>query len=140
VPKVADVATVMHIQGKKVAILATNGFEQSGLEIPRDRLKEHGAIVHVVSPQAREIRGWEKKDWGRPVKVDVALDEAHVEDYDAIVLPGGTNQPRPSAHQRQGFEVHSRLLRSGEGRGGCLPRPLAPDRDQHPQGTAGNLL
>jgi protease I len=79
----------MHIQGKKVAILATTGFEQSELEIPRDRLKEQGAIVHVVSPQAQEIRGWEKKDWGRPVKVDVALDEARVQDYDAIVLPGG---------------------------------------------------
>jgi protease I len=83
----------MHIQGKKVAILATTGFEQSELEIPRDRLKEQGAIVHVVSPQAQEIRGWEKKDWGRPVKVDVALDEARVQDYDAIVLPGGQINP-----------------------------------------------
>jgi protease I len=53
----------MHIQGKKIAILATNGFEQSELEVPRDRLNEHGAIVHVVSPQAGQIRGWEK-DWG----------------------------------------------------------------------------
>ncbi|HEY7085419.1 MAG TPA: type 1 glutamine amidotransferase domain-containing protein [Hyphomicrobiaceae bacterium] len=83
----------MHIQGKKVAILATTGFEQSELEIPRDRLKEQGAIVHVVSPQAQEIRGCEKKDWGRPVKVDVALDEARVQDYDAIVLPGGQINP-----------------------------------------------
>ena len=85
--------TLMDIQGKKVAILATNGFEQSELESPRDRLKEHGAIVHVVSPQAGEIRGWERKDWGRPVKVDVTLDEARVQDYDAIVLPGGQINP-----------------------------------------------
>jgi protease I len=79
----------MGIQGKKVAILATNGFEQSELESPRNRLKEHGAIVDVVSSQAGEIRGWETKDLGRPVKVDVTLDEARVQDYDAIVLPGG---------------------------------------------------
>jgi protease I len=83
----------MHIQGKKVAILATNGFEQSELEIPRDRLKQHGAVVDVVSPQAGEIRGWEMKDWGRPVKVDVALDQARAQDYDAIVLPGGQINP-----------------------------------------------
>ena len=83
----------MHIQGRKVAILAANSFEQSELEIPRDRLKEHGAVVHVVSPQAGEIRGWEMKDWGRPVKVDVALDEARAQDYDAIVLPGGQINP-----------------------------------------------
>ena len=79
----------MHIKDKKVAVLATHGFEQSELEVPRDRLREHGAIVHVVSPESGEIRGWEKKDWGRPVKVDVALDKARADDYDAIVLPGG---------------------------------------------------
>jgi protease I len=52
-------------------------------------VKEHGAIVHGASPQAGEIRGWEMKDWGRPVKVDATHDEARVHDYDAIVLPGG---------------------------------------------------
>jgi protease I len=83
----------MHIKDKKVAILATHGFEQSELEVPRDRLREHGAIVHVVSPESGEIRGWEKKDWGRPVKVDVALDKARADDYDAIVLPGGQINP-----------------------------------------------
>jgi putative intracellular protease/amidase len=56
-------------------------------------LKEHGAIVHVVSPQAGEIRGWETKDWGRPVNVDVTLDEARAQDYDAIVLPGDKSTP-----------------------------------------------
>jgi len=83
----------MHIKDKKVAILATHGFEQSELEVPRDRLKEHGAIVHIVSPETREIRGWDKKDWGRSVKVDIALDKARADDYDAIVLPGGQINP-----------------------------------------------
>jgi protease I len=83
----------MHVQGKKVALLATHGFEQSELEVPRDRLREHGATVHIVSPESGEIRGWDKKDWGGPVKVDVTLDQAQPEDYDAIVLPGGQINP-----------------------------------------------
>jgi len=82
-----------HITGKRVAILATHGFEQSELEVPRERLKEQGATVHVVSPESGTIRGWEIKDWGRPVKVDVKLDNAHADDYDAIVLPGGQINP-----------------------------------------------
>ncbi len=83
----------MHMTGKKVAILATNGFEQSELEIPRDRLKEHGATVHVVSPESGEITGWSKKDWGTAVKVDATLDQAKADDYDAVVLPGGQINP-----------------------------------------------
>ena len=58
----------MELNGKKIAILATNGFEQSELEIPRDRLKQAGANVEIISLQAGEIKGWDMKDWGRPVK------------------------------------------------------------------------
>ena len=83
----------MDISGKKIAILATNGFEQSELEVPRDRLKAAGATVEIVSLQAGEIKGWDKKDWGRPVKVDKTLDEAKASDYDALVLPGGQMNP-----------------------------------------------
>lgn len=81
------------LDGKRILILSTNGFEQSELEVPRDRLKEAGAQVHVVSPEAGEIKGWDKKDWGRAVKVDKALSEARESDYDAIVLPGGQINP-----------------------------------------------
>jgi protease I len=83
----------MRLTGKRIAILATNGFEQSELEVPRDRLKENGATVDIISPEAGEIRGWEKKDWGRPVKVDKTLDQVRADDYDAIVLPGGQMNP-----------------------------------------------
>lgn len=81
------------LDGKRILILATNGFEQSELEVPRDRLKEAGAKVDVVSPEKGEIKGWDKKDWGRPVKVDKALADAKVDDYDALVLPGGQINP-----------------------------------------------
>ena len=79
--------------GKKVLILATHGFEQSELEVPRDRLKAAGAEVTIASPEKGEIKGWQMKDWGRPVKVDKSLDEVKADDYDAIVLPGGQINP-----------------------------------------------
>ena len=83
----------MNLNGKKIAILATHGFEQSELEVPRDRLKKAGATVEIVSIAAGEIRGWDKKDWGRPVNVDKTLDQAAASDYDAVVLPGGQINP-----------------------------------------------
>lgn len=83
----------MKLSGKRVAILATHGFEQSELEVPLAKLKEAGAKVDVVSPEKGEIKGWDMKDWGRPVKVDRSLADASVDDYDAIVLPGGQINP-----------------------------------------------
>jgi protease I len=83
----------MQISGKKIAILATHGFEQLELEVPRDKLKAAGATVHVVSPEKGQIKGWEIKDWGRPVQVDRNLDEVSADDYDALVLPGGQINP-----------------------------------------------
>lgn len=83
----------MDISGKRIAILATNGFEQSELEVPLKKLREAGATVDVVSPEAGEIKGWDKKDWGRAVRVDRTLDEANPSDYDALVLPGGQINP-----------------------------------------------
>jgi protease I len=81
------------LDGKRILILAAHGFEQSELEVPRDRLKAAGAAVDIVSPEPGEIKGWDKKDWGRPVKVDKPLSAAKVDDYDAIVLPGGQINP-----------------------------------------------
>ena len=81
------------LDGKTIAILATHGFEQSELEVPRDRLAEAGATVHVVSPESGEITGWEGDGWGRAVRVDRALAEANAADYDALVLPGGQINP-----------------------------------------------
>ncbi len=81
------------IAGKKIAILATNGFEQSELEVPLKKLREAGATVDVVSPEPGQIKGWDMKDWGHPVKVDKTLGEVSAQDYDAIVLPGGQLNP-----------------------------------------------
>jgi protease I len=81
------------LRGKKVAILATNGFEQSELTRPRDALVDAGADVHVVSLEMGRIRGWDGDDWGEEVDVDLTLDAASAEDFDALVLPGGQINP-----------------------------------------------
>ncbi len=81
------------IKGKKIAILATDGFEQSELTVPKQKLEDAGAEVHVVSLEAGEIWGWDHDDWGDPIKVDKTLSEVGVDDYDALVLPGGQINP-----------------------------------------------
>lgn len=81
------------LAGKKIAILATDGFEQSELLMPRDRLVQANAAVEVISPSATSIRGWDHDHWDREVKVDRALDAARPEDYDLLVLPGGQINP-----------------------------------------------
>lgn len=78
---------------KRVAILATHGFEQSELVKPLETLRGAGFDVDVVSPEAGKIRGWKGKDWGDEVQVDVALADASPGDYDALVLPGGVINP-----------------------------------------------
>lgn len=82
-----------NLQGKKVAILATDGFEQSELREPRKALDAAGAHTEVIAPKSGEIRGWNMKEWGDKVRVDKTLDQARAEDYDALVLPGGVMNP-----------------------------------------------
>jgi len=77
------------LKGLKVAILATDGFEQSELTEPRKALDEAGADTEIVSPKPGKVRGWKMKEWGEEVPVDQSLDEADPGDYDALVLPGG---------------------------------------------------
>jgi protease I len=81
------------LSGKKVAILATDGFEQSELLEPRKALEAAGATVEVVSPKGPKIKGWNEKNWGQEVPVDVPLDAAKAADYDALLLPGGVMNP-----------------------------------------------
>ena len=81
------------LNGKKIAILATDGFEQAELMEPRKALDDAGATTVVLSPKSGEIKGWKLKDWGDTVKVDKTLDDANPHDYDALVLPGGVINP-----------------------------------------------
>ncbi|HEX4152902.1 MAG TPA: type 1 glutamine amidotransferase domain-containing protein [Steroidobacteraceae bacterium] len=77
------------LKGLKVAILATDGFEQSELTEPRKALDAAGADTEIISPKQGKVRGWKMKEWGDEVPVDQTLDDADPKDYDALVLPGG---------------------------------------------------
>ncbi len=81
------------LTGKRIAILVADGFEQSELVEPRKALKHAGATTEIVSPVPKEVRGWNHKEWGDTVSVDVALDAADVNSYDALLLPGGVMNP-----------------------------------------------
>ncbi|HET6632205.1 MAG TPA: type 1 glutamine amidotransferase domain-containing protein [Rhodanobacteraceae bacterium] len=81
------------LQGKRVAILATDGFEQAELVDPRDSLREAGAKVDVVSPEFGEILGFHHLGKGEAVKVDRFLGDTDPADYDALVVPGGLFNP-----------------------------------------------
>lgn len=81
------------LTGKRVAILATHGFEQSELTDPMRALREEGADVDVVSPEDGPIQGFKHFDKGVEVAVDTILHDADAKDYDALVIPGGLFNP-----------------------------------------------
>ena len=82
-----------NLQGKRVAVLATEGFEQAELLQPRTALDQAGARTEVVSPKDGKIRGWNMTEWGQEVEVDVPLSSAKPDQYDALLLPGGVMNP-----------------------------------------------
>ena len=81
------------LHGKKVAILAADGFEQSELLEPREALDQAGAETKIVSPKKDVIKGWDHTDWGKTIKVDLSLEDADSDDFDALLLPGGVMNP-----------------------------------------------
>ncbi|MGH8233756.1 MAG: type 1 glutamine amidotransferase domain-containing protein [Rhodanobacteraceae bacterium] len=82
------------LKGRKVAILATDGFEQSELQKPRELLHKAEVTTIVIAPDGKSaIKGWNHTDWGDEVKVDLPLSKARPADYDALVLPGGVMNP-----------------------------------------------
>jgi protease I len=88
-----DMAEQM-LKGLKIAILATDGFEQSELMEPRKALAAAGASVTIVAPKAGALRGWNQKEWAKDdVRVDLTLDESDPKAFDALVLPGGVMNP-----------------------------------------------
>ena len=79
--------------GKRVAILATDGVEQSELEQPRAALNAAGATTVLVSPKEGTIRAWNHGNWGDTINVDVTLADARPQNFDALLLPGGVMNP-----------------------------------------------
>lgn len=82
-----------NLSGKKVAILVENGFEQIEMTEPKQALEQAGAQTHIVSPQKQEVQGWQHHDRADTFPVDVTLEQANPDDYDALLLPGGVINP-----------------------------------------------
>ena len=81
------------LDGKKVAILVTDGFEQVEMTEPRKALRDAGAETVLVSPKDGRVKAWDEKDWGEEFPVDLPLRSARADDFDALVLPGGVMNP-----------------------------------------------
>lgn len=78
---------------KKVAILATNGFEEVELTSPKEAMENEGFEVHIVSPEKGKIKAWDQTDWSKEYDVDKLVSEVSATDYDALMLPGGVMNP-----------------------------------------------
>jgi len=81
------------LKGVRVAILVADGFEQIEMTEPRKALEQRGAQTRIVSPEKDEVEGWNHFDKGERFAVDVPLEEARADDFDALLLPGGVANP-----------------------------------------------
>jgi len=82
-----------NLQGKRVAILVADGFEQSELLEPKKALEAAGAKTSIISPEDGSVKGWSEKQWGKSLPVDVPLNSATADNFDALLLPGGVMNP-----------------------------------------------
>ena len=98
----------------KVAILATDGFEQSELLGPKKALDEVEVETEIIAPKSGTIRGWNKKDWGDEVLVTKSLEQADAEEYDALILPGGVMNPDHLRMNPKAVEFVKSFVSSGK--------------------------
>ncbi|HUX83984.1 MAG TPA: type 1 glutamine amidotransferase domain-containing protein [Chitinophagaceae bacterium] len=82
-----------NLKGKRVAILTENGFEEVELTSPKMALEAAGAKVDIVSPQATRVKAWKESNWSIDLPVDVQLEKANPDQYDALLIPGGVMNP-----------------------------------------------
>src|SRR5687767_1461180 len=100
--------------GKKVAILAENGFEEVELTSPKKALEEAGAIVHIVSPQKDKVKAWDHDHWSIELPVDVLISEAKPDYYDALVIPGGVINPDKMRTNKECVDFARQFLEAGK--------------------------
>jgi protease I len=102
------------LNGKKVAILSTDGFEQSELFEPKKALEAAGAEVVIVSLKAGSIKGWDQNNWGKSIDVDAVISEVNPEDFDALMLPGGVINPDKLRKEESVVEFVTAFVESGK--------------------------
>ena len=99
---------------QRIMILATNGFEQSELMNPKANLEEAGYETVVVSPEDGSIKGWDQKDWGESVDVDLTLAEAEAGEFDALLLPGGQMNPDILRMEKKAIQLVKDFVSQGK--------------------------
>lgn len=104
----------MKLEGKKIAFLATDGFEKSELFEPLKAVKDEGATAHVISIKEGEIKSWDKTDWGKSVPVDRLVTDANASDYNALVLPGGVINPDTLRTDENALSFIKNFFKSGK--------------------------
>jgi protease I len=106
------------IKQARILIMATDGFEQSELLVPQEKLTDAGATVEVAAPKSRtkssKIYGWDKDDLGKSVSVDKDLEDVNPADYDALVLPGGQINPDKLRAEQKALEIIRTFHSSGK--------------------------
>ena len=102
------------LNGKKVAILSENGFEEIELTSPKKALEDAGATVHIVSPQEGKINGWNHDHWSIEIPVDKSISEVKADDYDALMLPGGVLNPDKLRTNKEAVEFAKNFLETGK--------------------------
>ena len=95
----------------RILIIATNGFEQAELEVPRDKLRAAGAKVDIATPDGKQIK---RTDWGRPAQADRKIADAKCEDYNALVIPGGVINPDKLRIDADAMKLVKAFLDSGK--------------------------
>ena len=100
------------LDGKRVAILATNGFEESELFSPKEALEKAGAKVDVIGLEHGTIKGWKDGDWSKEIAVDQTVEKAMADDYDALMLPGGVINPDRLRRSAEAVEFVRGFFRS----------------------------
>jgi len=102
------------LNGKKVAIITENGFEEVELTSPKKALEAAGATVHIVSPQKNKVKAWNHDHWSIEIPVDVNISNANAEDYDALVVPGGVLNPDQMRINKDCVSFAKEFLKSGK--------------------------
>ena len=86
-------ADAVSLTSRRILIMAADGFEQSELEVPLERLQDAGANIDIASIEMGDITGLDEDDWGDEIEVDIKISDVDIDDFDALVLPGGQINP-----------------------------------------------
>jgi len=102
------------LKGRKIAILATDGFEQVEFTDPKKNVEAAGATTEVLSVKDGSIKGWKFTDWGDSVRVDKQVIKANIDDYDALILPGGQINPDKLRIEKSAVDFVRKFVQSGK--------------------------